>query len=113
VSEAPFVHPLTLAFEGFYETLLERFAERVQETLPRAREPVTRLLTVEEVAGRYQTSPKAIHDKTRIGTIPHIKRVGFRRVLFDPAELEAWDRGAALEIVDSGDGSRIVRTISR
>jgi len=70
-----------------------------------------RLLTVEEVAERYRTSPRAIHGQTRLGTIPHIKRAGFRRILFNAAELDGWDRGAALEVVNSEDGSRIVRTV--
>ena len=66
-------------------------------------------LVVEEVAERYRTSVKAIHDKTRTGQIPHVKRDGFRRLLFPLADLERWDAGASLELVELPDG-RAVRT---
>jgi excisionase family DNA binding protein len=72
-----------------------------------------RLLTVEEVAERYRTSVRSIHGFTRSNRIPHIKRAGFRRVLFNAAELDAWDRGGELEVFDSDDGSRIVRTVEK
>jgi hypothetical protein len=71
---------------------------------------VKRLLTVEEVAERYCTSPRSIHGRTRDASIPHIKRAGFRRVLFDPEQLDHWDLGAQLEVIEPGDGSRVVRT---
>ena len=74
-----------------------------------AREAV--FLTVEEVAERYRTSPKAIHDRTRTNRIPCLKRQGFRRLLFSLADLEAWDAGAELVVLDLPDG-RAVRAQS-
>jgi len=61
-------------------------------------------LTVEEVADRYRTSPKAIHDRTRTHRIPYVKRQGFRRLLFPLVDLEAWNAGAVLELVELPDG---------
>jgi helix-turn-helix protein len=46
-------------------------------------------LTAEEVAERYRTSKKSIHDRTRTDRIPYLKRDGFRRLLFPVAELDA------------------------
>jgi hypothetical protein len=34
-----------------------------------------------------------------------------RRALFDPAELEAWESGAELEVLELADGGRVVRPI--
>ena len=67
-------------------------------------------LTAEEVAARYRTSVKAIHDRTRTDRIPYVKREGFRRLLFPVADLDAWDDGAGLELVELPDG-RAVRAV--
>jgi Helix-turn-helix domain len=64
-------------------------------------------LTVEETAERYRTSVKSIHDKTRADKIPHLKRQGFRRLLFPVAELDAWDAWAELEVVALPDGKAV------
>jgi excisionase family DNA binding protein len=64
-------------------------------------------LTVEEVAERYRTSVKSIHDRTRTNRIPFLKRQGFRRLLFPLTELEAWDAGASLELVELPDGRAV------
>jgi hypothetical protein len=64
-------------------------------------------LTVEEVAERYRTSVKSIHDKTRSDRIPYVKRQGFRRLLFPVVELDRWDAGAELEVVDLPDGRAV------
>lgn len=74
---------------------------------------MNRFLTVEEVAARYRTSRKSIHDRTRTGRIPYLKRRGFRRILFSVADLDAWDAGADLESVDLPDGSRAVRVVRK
>jgi hypothetical protein len=63
--------------------------------------------TVEEVAERYRTSVKSIHDRTRTNRIPYLKREGFRRLLFPLAELEQWDAGAELELVQLPDGRAV------
>jgi hypothetical protein len=65
------------------------------------------LLMVEETAERYRTSVKSIHDKTRMDKIPHLKRQGFRRLLFPVAELDKWDAGADLEVVELRDGKAV------
>ncbi|HEY7694215.1 MAG TPA: helix-turn-helix domain-containing protein [Gaiellaceae bacterium] len=82
-----------------------RQAERA--TAPAAAKPI--YLTVEEVADRYRTSVKSIHDRTRTNRIPYLKRGGFRRLLFPVADLDAWDAGAELKLVELPDG-RAVRT---
>ena len=64
-------------------------------------------LTVEEVAERYRTSKKSIHDRTRTDRIPYLKRDGFRRLLFPVVELDAWDAGAELEAVSLPDGKAV------
>lgn len=66
-------------------------------------------LTAEEVADRYRTSVKAIHDKTRRDGIPFIKRPGIRRILFPIADLELWDEGAGLEVLSLPDGGKRVK----
>lgn len=66
-------------------------------------------LTVEDVATRYATSPRAIHGKTRLRNIPMIRRHGFRRVLFPPDWLDQWDAGATLHVIEQPDGTIIVK----
>ena len=68
-------------------------------------------LTAPEVAERYRTSVKAIHDRTRTNRIPYLKRAGFRRILFPLVDLEMWDEGAELVLVELPDG-RAVRAQS-
>ncbi len=80
----------------------------LQNASPR---PEAIFLTVEEVAERYRTSVKSIHDRTRTNRIPYLKRDGFRRLLFPLADLEAWDAGAELVVVVLPDG-RAVRAQS-
>jgi excisionase family DNA binding protein len=70
-----------------------------------------RFLTIEEVADRYRCSVKVIHDKTRKNQIPHTKRTGFRRLLFDPDHLDAYDRGAQLRTKILVDGSKLVEPV--
>jgi hypothetical protein len=69
--------------------------------------PAGPFLVVEEVAERYRTSVKSIHDRTRTNRIPYVKRDGFRRLLFPLADLEAWDAGAELVIVGLPDGRAV------
>jgi Helix-turn-helix domain len=64
-------------------------------------------LTVEEVAERYRTSVKSIHDRTRTNRIPYLKRDGFRRLLFPLNDLQRWDEGAVLELVELPDGRAV------
>lgn len=67
-------------------------------------------LVVADVAERLRCSQRTIHELTRTGQIPHFKRPGGRRCLFRPEELEAWEDGAELEVVELPLGGRIVRT---
>jgi excisionase family DNA binding protein len=66
-------------------------------------------LVVESVAERLHVSTRVVHELTRNKSIPHRKLPGMRRVLFVEAELEQWENGAELEVVDLRDGGRIVR----
>jgi excisionase family DNA binding protein len=67
-------------------------------------------LSVEDVAARLMCSTRTVHELTRTCAIPHFKRPGGRRCLFKPAELEAWEAGARLEVVELDRGGRVVRT---
>ena len=68
-------------------------------------------LLVEEVAERLRRSVRSIHELTRLGEIPHRKLPGSRRCLFLEAELEKWEDGARLEVVELPRGGRVVRPI--
>jgi excisionase family DNA binding protein len=63
-----------------------------------------RFLSVEEVAERYGCSVRVVHGATAEKRIPFMKRQGFRRLMFDPAHLDAWDAGQPLETEDLEDG---------
>ena len=69
-------------------------------------------LLVAEVATRLRCSERSIHELTRTGRIPHLKRPGARRCLFRLDWLEAWEGGAALELVELERGGRIVRPLT-
>jgi excisionase family DNA binding protein len=79
-----------------------------QSDLTAARSP---FLTVEEVAARERCSVRRIHELTRTGAIPHFRLPGSRRCLFKPDELEKWEAGAELEMLELRRGGRIVRPI--
>jgi DNA-binding transcriptional MerR regulator len=49
----------------------------------------SRLLTTEDVAARFRTSPATVRYWRRIGIGPNGVRVG-RRVLYDEAECDRW-----------------------
>lgn len=65
-------------------------------------------VTVEEVAQRYRRSVRSIHELTGRNAIPCRKLPGQRRILFLEAELDLWDDGAELEVLET-DGGRVVR----
>jgi excisionase family DNA binding protein len=69
---------------------------------------IRRYLLVEEVAERLRCSRRTVHELTRTNAIPHRRLPGCRRCLFRDDELEAWENGSALEIVDLPLGGRIV-----
>jgi hypothetical protein len=66
-------------------------------------------ITVEQVADRYCTTPRAIHGRTARDDIPFLRRSGFRRLLFSVKDLDTWDNGCELETVLMPDGSKRVR----
>ena len=70
-------------------------------------------LVTAEVADRLRCSTRTIHELTRTGRIPHRRFVGSRRCLFRVDELEAWDSGAPLEILEPAIGGRIVRVATQ
>jgi hypothetical protein len=57
----------------------------------------------------YHRSPRSIGELVSKRAIPHLRHGGTRRVLFVPAELDAWDKGAELEELKLANGSRRVR----
>jgi excisionase family DNA binding protein len=65
-------------------------------------------LRVEDVARRLHCSVRTIHELTRCARIPHRRLPGSRRCLFREDELEAWEDGAELELIERS-GGRIVR----
>jgi hypothetical protein len=71
--------------------------------------PSERPLTVEEVAARYSCSIRTVHERTRLLQMPHHKHPGGRRNYYPPRWLDEWDGGAELEIVELGNGGRVVR----
>jgi excisionase family DNA binding protein len=66
-------------------------------------------LTVEGVAEMIGCSTRTIHERARLGEIPHRKPPGARRLLFLESELREWLDGAELERVDLARGGRVVR----
>jgi hypothetical protein len=73
--------------------------------------PRSPYLVVDEVAARLRCSKASVHELTRTCAVPHRKLPGTRRCLFLEAELEAWEAGAVLEVVELPRGGRIVRPV--
>ena len=65
-------------------------------------------LLVEDVAARFHCSTRTVHELTRTSAIPHRRLPGTRRCLFRKDELEAWENGAELEVVELPHGGRLV-----
>ena len=68
-----------------------------------------RYLLTEDVAARYGMSRRWVHERTRLGELPHRVLPRGRRVLFSESELEAYEAGCELERVDLPNGGRIIR----
>jgi excisionase family DNA binding protein len=66
-------------------------------------------LLVEDVARRLRCSRRTVHELTRTCSIPHRRLPGGRRCLFREDELEAWEGGALLEVIETPRGGRVVR----
>lgn len=69
----------------------------------------TPYIVIEDVAERYHRSTRAIQDLVAKRAVPHLRHGGTRRVLFVPEELDAWDLGSELEVVDLPNGGRRVK----
>lgn len=65
-------------------------------------------LLVADVAERLHVAASTMHEWTRTGSIPHRQLPGSRRCLFLPADPEAWEAGAELEVRELPRGGRIV-----
>ena len=81
--------------------VLESFVEPTARASP--------FLTAEEVAERLRCSLRSIHELVRTRRIPHRRLPGSRRCLFRTDELEVWENGAPLEVIESPGGGRVVR----
>ncbi|MGH3093860.1 MAG: helix-turn-helix transcriptional regulator [Gaiellaceae bacterium] len=66
-------------------------------------------LLVEDVARRLRCSRRTVHELTRTCAIPYRRLPGGRRCLFREDELEAWEEGATLEVIETVRGGRVVR----
>lgn len=66
-------------------------------------------LMVEDVAQLLGCSKRTVHERARLGEIPHRRPPGARRLLFIDAEIDAWLDGADLERVVLPRGGRAVR----
>jgi hypothetical protein len=73
----------------------------------------TPFLLVDDVAARYRCSPWTIHERARLGQIPHRKLAGgCSRLLFLVAELTACENGAELVVTETASGGRVCRPIN-
>lgn len=70
-------------------------------------------LLVEDVAARLHCSTRTVHELTRTLGIPHRRLPGSRRCLFTETELELWENGARLEVVEMPRGGRVVKPVGR
>jgi hypothetical protein len=68
-----------------------------------------RYLVAEDVAELLGMSVRTLHERTRLGRIPHQVLPHGRRCLFRSDWLEAWANGAELERLDLVHGGRICR----
>jgi excisionase family DNA binding protein len=66
-------------------------------------------LHVDDVAALLGCSKRTVHERARLGEIPHRRPPGARRLLFLEVELRAWLDGAELELVRLPRGGRVVR----
>lgn len=64
---------------------------------------------VADVAELLGCSVRTVHERARLGEIPHRKPSGARRLLFLESELRVWLDGAELERVDLPRGGRVVK----
>ncbi len=66
-------------------------------------------LLVEDVAALLGCSKRTVHERARLGEIPHRRPPAVRRLLFLEVEIKQWLDGAPLELVELPRGGRVVR----
>jgi predicted DNA-binding transcriptional regulator AlpA len=66
-------------------------------------------MLVEDVAVMLGCSTRTVHERARLGEIPHRRPPAARRLLFLESEICAWLDGAPLELVELPRGGRVVR----
>lgn len=66
-------------------------------------------MLVEDVCALLACSKRTVHERARLGEIPHRRPPAARRLLFLEAEIRAWLDGAPLECVELPRGGRVVR----
>jgi len=69
----------------------------------------TPYLQVQDVCDLLGCSKRTIHERARLGEIPHRKMPSARRLLFVEEEIRAWLDGAPLELVELPRNGRVVR----
>lgn len=72
-----------------------------------------KLLLVEDVAPLVGMAPSTLTEHCRRGRFPHRKLPGARRLLFAPADVQAYIDGCELEVRELADGGRVVRPVRR
>lgn len=70
---------------------------------------LTPYLKVEDVAELLGCSIRTVHERARLGEIPHRRPPAARRLLFLATEIAAWLDGAELERFELARGGRVVR----
>lgn len=66
-------------------------------------------LMVEDVAALLGCSKRTVHERARLGEIPHRRPPAGRRLLFLQVEIRQWLDGMPLELVELPRGGRVVR----
>ena len=68
-------------------------------------------LTARAVSARLRCSLRTVHELSRRNEIPLRQLPGTRRLLFPLIDIQAWEEGALLEVIELPRGGRIVRAI--
>lgn len=66
-------------------------------------------IDVGDVARRLHLSTRSVYELARTNAIPHRHLPGMRRLLFRVDELDQWEAGAELEVINPPGGGRVVR----
>jgi excisionase family DNA binding protein len=66
-------------------------------------------MLVEDVAQLLGCSKRTVHERARLGEIPHRRPPSSRRLLFIESELRQWIDGAELACTELPRGGRVVK----